>query len=57
MSTDSTLGTESNATAVLVAGEKPPLVPDVDADPMENIPTELSDLVGAYDRDTAGGCG
>jgi hypothetical protein len=34
-----------------------PLVPDLDADPMAGIPPELLDLVGSYDRDTAGGCG
>lgn len=35
----------------------PPLVPDLDADPFAGIPRELIDLVGTYDRDTAGGCG
>lgn len=34
-----------------------PLVPDLDADPMEGIPEELLEAVGSYDRDTAGGCG
>jgi hypothetical protein len=36
---------------------EPLLVPDLDADPMADIPAELLDQVGAYDRDTAGGCG
>ncbi|MDH6108610.1 hypothetical protein P3T36_005511 [Kitasatospora sp. MAP12-15] len=37
--------------------EQTPLVPDLEADPMEGIPQALLDLVGSYDRDTAGGCG
>jgi hypothetical protein len=37
--------------------EEQPLVADLDADPMEGVPEDLLDLVGSYDRDTAGGCG
>lgn len=37
--------------------EETALVPDLDADPVEGIPQELFDMVGSYDRDTAGGCG
>ncbi|WP_432015097.1 hypothetical protein [Streptomyces cucumeris] len=34
-----------------------PVVPDIDADPMDGIPAELIALVGCFDTDTAGGCG
>ncbi|EST28977.1 hypothetical protein [Streptomyces roseochromogenus] len=34
-----------------------PVVLDIDDDPMEGIPAELVDMVGQFDRDTAGGCG
>ncbi|MFF1903599.1 hypothetical protein [Kitasatospora sp. NPDC058218] len=37
--------------------EGPPLVPDLEADPLEGVPEALLDLVGSYDHDTAGGCG
>jgi hypothetical protein len=31
--------------------------PIVEVEPLEDIPGELLDAIGAYDHDTAGGCG
>ncbi|MBP0450812.1 MULTISPECIES: hypothetical protein [unclassified Kitasatospora] len=34
-----------------------PLVADIDDDPMDGIPAELTGLVSGLGNDTAGGCG